>query len=389
MRWSAALLALSLGMFVQATTSFCVIGLALEIAEEFTLPPSAIAATVAAYALAAGICAPMLQRTSLGRLRYVVQVVVGLGGIAIGAIASALAHEFWFMLVGRVVTGVGAALFNPACASTVGILAGPTNRGRLQARVQAGFALASVVSVPAAAWASQWLGWRAVLLSIGGLGIGAALFACVSLLGRRDSGPSVNEPVRWLALARRGTIGCRLATTMFNVGSRFCLLASVPGLLIEHCSLERSQLAGWLAAYGIAGFLGNLAGGQLADRIGVSWTLRVASILFGFGMLSLVPSTGTGGAVLVVLCAFAGAIFTVPLVTGLVRDEPQQLFGMLHALNASALTAGVTIGSTLSSIVIPVFGYEGMIVGSIGLLAGSALVHERSFGDVDQDAQPA
>ncbi|MEO6350903.1 MAG: MFS transporter [Candidatus Limnocylindrales bacterium] len=160
--------------------------------EEFGLTVAAVSLTTAFWGLARLVfdlpVGKLLARVSTGRMLF-----VGVLSLGLGAITSALAPTFEIILVGRVISGAGAAML--AITTTLALLAlsTPNNRGRVlgihQAALQAGAAASPVV----AGIASELFGWRAAFL-VAGIGALGGL-SVLLIAGRITDAAASREPV--------------------------------------------------------------------------------------------------------------------------------------------------------------------------------------------------
>jgi EmrB/QacA subfamily drug resistance transporter len=244
---------------------------------ETTLHTSEVGASwlLTAYLLSAAIATPILGRVGdmMGKERIIVAVLVAL---SVGSLVSALATTLPVMLVGRVIQGVGGAVFPLA----FGIIRDefPAERvagaiGVMSAILGAGAGAGIVLAGPILEHLDyHWLFWIPLMMSVGAT-IATALFVPES-------------PVR--SPGRINWVGAVLMSGWL-----------VTGLL----AISYAPTWGW-GSSGVLGLFGttavllvlwvvneNRSASPLVDmkmmRIRAVWTTNLTALLFGFGMFAM------------------------------------------------------------------------------------------------------
>ncbi|MCX4246546.1 MFS transporter [Paraliomyxa miuraensis] len=180
---------------------------------------------------------------------------------------------------------------------------------------------------------------------------------------------------RPLAFLYAGTIATRLGTFV------------VPYLTI-YLSVERGlSLAATgriLAAGGVGLLLGNLAGGQLADRVGRKAALLAALLVNVIGVGTLAVALPWGGAYAVALAvALAGAGMWMPAANALIADATNEAErGLAYTVHYVCINIGMGLGPLLGGL-LAASSFHAVFVGDIatslvcaGLIAvGISSVH--------------
>jgi len=171
---SLGLSALAGAYFALGVASLAVIGLAEPIARDLGVGKGAVAQLVTLFSLTYAVAAPPLQMAIGGWDRRRL-IIVGLGGIAVGALLGATAQSFAVLAASRVVMALGGALVGPmTSAAGASLVPAERRRGAALGAVFAGMTVATVLGVPFASWLGDFLSWRTVTVLIGGLAIVAA-----------------------------------------------------------------------------------------------------------------------------------------------------------------------------------------------------------------------
>jgi predicted MFS family arabinose efflux permease len=280
-----------------------------RIGSTFGVGPGAWGLLVAAFLVGAG-----LSQVPAGLLarRHGERPVTfgGVGLLAAAALAGALSPSFGFLLVSRVLAGVGAGLFFSPAIGWVGRLFGPGERGLPVGAFSSAFSAGAAAGVVGSALLVPAVGWSASL-AVGAVGLGAVTAVAAVLI----PGPTVVPAPRatrlpggrgaWrgrsvlaVGLAFVGFEGAAFATGQFVVpfgetvhlwpawlagvvGSSFVLPSvvggPVGGVVAERSMHHRTQLAGVTVAGAIALAALPFAGVEAAVAIG-----SVFSFAYGF-----------------------------------------------------------------------------------------------------------
>src|SRR5258706_531198 len=168
----ASLLALCFGNFVIGTGTLIVPGMLPQLADGLAVSLPIAGLLVPAFAAAVCVSAPLLAAATSRLDRRALLAGMQLVFFA-GHAAAALVSSFAPMLVLRVLTSVGAALFTAQAAAAAALLVRPEARGRAIALVFLGWSIASVAGMPLGAYVGAVWGWRE----------GFALVAAAALVG--------------------------------------------------------------------------------------------------------------------------------------------------------------------------------------------------------------
>jgi MFS family permease len=221
----------------------------------------------------------------------------GLGLWSVMTALSGAARSFLHLAVPRVFVGVGEATLTPAALSMLGDAFPARRLGLATGIYYAGLPIGTALSLGVAGWAAPRFGWRVCFYAFGLVGL-----AAVALL------VTVREPVR---RAAAGGVRAAAAPSLASIARE------LRGALVERPALGLVVLGGAGLAYGSAaalhgitwlvqergfpfataaytaglmsvtsGFLGNLAGGWVADwcarrwQGGRAWSLVLLTLFF-------------------------------------------------------------------------------------------------------------
>ncbi|GGL16208.1 MFS transporter [Nocardia jinanensis] len=238
------------------------------LATEFGTTTPVAAMSVSAFAVTYAAASPLIGALSDGSTRKA--AIVG-GAIVFvgGELLCAAAPRFEFLLMGRVLAGLGAALMGPAVWSYVTETAAPPERGRAVSRVSAFFAAGQILGVPAGALVADNASWRWVFAAVG-----LAASAVILLIGLKVTGESRIPPRgrrAWsVIVASAGLWKSRdftlvVSANFFAQAARYATYTFAGALLLSRFGFDTIQLGLIGAAVGTGSMIGALLAGYSVD----------------------------------------------------------------------------------------------------------------------------
>jgi DHA1 family purine base/nucleoside efflux pump-like MFS transporter len=152
--------------------------------------------------------------------------------------------------------------------------------------------------------------------------------------------------------AHLNSVAVLLGVSFLVSAADFTVYTYISPLLAGLSGRGDANISGLLLLYGCSGIIGNVAGGQLGDRWGTRKTVMSAVALLALSTAAM--STPQGLPILSLLVALwgIGGWMVVPaLQSELMRLRPEAA-GMLAAANASAIYAGIAVGSLIGGVVV-------------------------------------
>jgi len=266
--------------------------------------------------------------------------------LVIGQAASAFASGYGEVLALRLVMLAVAAVYTPQAASTVALIVPEKSRAAAIAFVFLGWSLAVAGGLPLVTLIAEHLGWRAAY----GAAALTALVPCVvgfvtlpaNLRGAPLSLQSFN------IIARHRKILLLLAITLLSTSGQFTVFVYLSPLLRALAGADANLVGLFFAAYGVAGFLGNVLASRIVGALGPWRTSVVFLGSVGLGMAIWALASGSiaamGAGVTIWGLGFA-AINSMQQARLVAAAPP--LSSATVALNTSFLYVGQAIGSAL------------------------------------------
>ncbi|MCB1883167.1 MAG: MFS transporter [Geminicoccaceae bacterium] len=327
-----------------------------------------------ASSFVAGRCIQALGALTVS-LASLVLSAAGLWLLALGALPLAV--------FGALVAGLGYGATTPASSEILARRTPPEIRALVFSLKQTGVPLGGVLAGALGPSLALRLGWPAAL-ALGGLAAVLAALALLPLRRRLDEGPAQagrarpkglklvlrDPPLRFVALSSFGFSAVQLCVTSYLVV-----------LLVRRGDLDLVTAGIVFSAAQIAGVLGRIALGHLADRSGrpalVLATLGLASTLLLGAAGLMAPSwafalkLGLGAALGLASLSWNG-IFLAEVA----RLAPVGQAGAVTGGTLAVTYAGVVVGPPLFALALTGLGWEGacLLAGGLGVMAAALIL---------------
>ena len=351
-----ALYWLALGAFCIGTATFITAPLLPAIAAELGVSVPTAGHLVTLYALTYAVGSPVVS-TVLGGVGRKALLVGALSAFAAVNLLAAAVHSFWQLMAIQALVAIAAGLFMPAANGVAATIVPAEQRGRAIAVVIGGLSIALALGVPIGSMIGSLAHWRVafVLIALAGA-IGVA--GLIAGLPRELPRGSATLAER-LAVARRPDILLALSVTLLWAMGVFAFYTFVALFLTRAIGFQPGSVPIILFVFGVAGWLGNMTGGRLTDRLGAVRTLAVALLVLGTNYLGfgLAGLAGPSSAAMIsvagsfVVGGVAGWAFHPAQSARLVQYAPDAAVVAL-SLNQSALYFGTAAGAALGALIV-------------------------------------
>ena len=283
---SLSLWMLMLGNFIIGTGILLPAGLLNDFTADFEITASRAGMLLFVGGLVVGIGAPTLAALT-SRMDRRPLLVAALCLYAAGHAAAALAPSFELQIILRAITVIGAAVFTPQAASTVGLLVPADRRAGAIAFIFIGWSAASVAGIPLGSLLSHAFGWRAVYGGMAGLSLLAALCVWLTLRPRLFVTPlnfaawkeTFASPLLWLVFI----------VTLLSMSAQFSMFGYIAKILKDAFEASPQTISLMFAVVGLSGVTGNMLASRVVARFGIDRVIAVAllSLCAGFAGFAL------------------------------------------------------------------------------------------------------
>ncbi|WP_395310061.1 MFS transporter [Mycobacterium sp. AMU20-3851] len=342
---------LALGLFVVGTNAFVIAGVLPQIAHTLGVGPGTVGYSISIYAVVVAVASPVVSVTC-GRFAPERVMATGLVLIAAGTFLAAAATGFPMFTAGRVVAAFGGAALVPPALAAAPALVAPAQRGRAISIVGLGFTLAMAVGSPVGTALADIGGWRLPLSVLAGM---AAVLAPTLLFVVRDVPRSVGVDLRSRAavLGDRRVVFAIVASLLMTLAFNMVYIFSA---VITHDATggDPTRLAVLLLVYGLAGVVGNVVGGRLADRFGTRRTLEIVLAGQTVAFLALIPAHGSylATALCFALSGVSGFAASVAVQVRLALIDPR-FANVALAWYSTAMYLGISIAPLVGAAALP------------------------------------
>lgn len=367
------LLALAMGAFGIGTTEFSPMGLLPVIAQGVDVSIPTAGLLVSAYAIGVMVGAPVMTLI-FSRFGKRAALMSLMGIFTVGNLMSAMAPDYWTLLLARLVTSLNHGAFFGLGAVVAASVVPKERQASAVATMFMGLTIANIGGVPAATWIGQQVGWRMAFAGTAVLGLLAiaALFLALPK-GQPGTRPHIR---RELHVLTRPEVLIAMATTVMGAGAMFTLYTYVAPTLEELTGATEGFVTLALVLIGIGFTIGNWLGGRLAD-----WSLDGATAIFMASLAAImlvIPAViGThAGAAIILLVWGAAAFALVPPVQMRVMQAAHEAPGLASSINIGAFNLGNAVGAAVGGAVISAgLGYALVpVAGGLLAVAGMGLV---------------
>lgn len=328
-----AIFALALGAFAISTTEFVILGLLLNVAQDFSISVSEAGFLVTAYAIGVVIGAPVLTPI-LARYPRKQVIVFLLGMFTLGNILAVFAPSYEILLLSRVFTALVHASFYGLASIVASQLVAENKQARAMSMVFMGATIANIAGAPLGTMIGLAYGWRSTSIACALLGF-IALLAIAFVVPKVVSEKPKNLAQEFRSLLQPKVIRALLLTLIGFAGT-FTLLTYIAPLLIQVTGIDESKMSIMLFIFGLGMAVGNPIGGWLTDKnlqLGLSSTLgALLLVLVALGLCAeyLIPTV-------ILTFLFGAALFAT--------ITPLQVNAMKAAGDAPVMAASFNIAA--------------------------------------------
>ncbi|MEL7292223.1 MAG: multidrug effflux MFS transporter [Pseudomonadota bacterium] len=220
---------------------------------------------------------------------------VALGGVSIYAISALLAwsaQNIEWMLVSRLLQGLGACATSVAAFATVRDMFGPQKSGRMISYLNGAICFIPALAPILGSWLTQQFGWRSNFSFMAGY---AVVVLTMLWVGMKETNPEMStQPVfklgRYLDVVKTPSFLFHASLCMLAMAVILGYVTSAPVVLMENLGLTMNQFTFWFGVNAVINIVACMAAPKFMDRFGTHSALTVGIItlmLAGVMMLAM------------------------------------------------------------------------------------------------------
>jgi len=370
-RVALIIFSLAIGGFGIGIGEFALMGLMPLVSSDLSVSEPQVGHLVSIYALGVVVGAPLcaLVGAKFSRKNLLISLMVF---YSVSNAAIALVEGYEMLLVFRFVAGLPHGAFFGIAALLSASLVNKNMRAKAVSFTMMGLTLALLIGNPLASLIAQNLHWRYVFAFISVNALITVLLIYFSLpivKGGSKSGAlsevrSFNNPAIWYPLAI-GSIG---------FAGMFCVLSYLAPTLLNVTNVSPIWIPIVLFVFGLGGFLGNILGGWLFDRLNfysIGWIL-FASVC----ILLIFPVASSSLFSMLLICFSVGLMVALaPALQTHLMDVAVGAQSLAAASHQAAFNLANALGPWFGGIAIGMgFGWESTgYVGAATATAGLVL----------------
>lgn len=249
--------------------------------EQLSIAPSQFGWVVSAYAFSAG-ASGLLTAGFADKFDRKKLLLFFYSGFMLGTIFCALAPDYHYLLIARIVTGIFGGVIGSVSFAIITDLFKLEVRGRVMGFVQMSFAASQVLGLPIGLVLANAYGWHAPfwMISFVGIGVGAVIAFYMKPIDEHLKIKSDRNAFQHLTktISKSNYLRAFLTTTLLATGG-FMLMPFGSAFSIHNLGLTMEQLP---ILYGVTGVFSIAFGpiiGKLSDQLGKYKVFAAGSLI--------------------------------------------------------------------------------------------------------------
>ncbi|MCG9650860.1 multidrug effflux MFS transporter [Vibrio brasiliensis] len=238
---------------------------------------------------------------------------VALGGVSIYAMSALLAwsaQNIEWMLVSRLLQGLGACATSVAAFATVRDIFGPQKSGKMISYLNGAICFIPALAPILGSWLTQQFGWRSNFSFMAG-------FAVVVLVmlwkGLKETNPQLSkEPVfklnRYLDVIKTPSFLFHATLCMLAMAVILGYVTSAPVVLMENLGLTMNEFTMWFGINAAINIIACMSAPKFMDRFGTHMALTVGIVTLIVAGLVMLMLNGQATAMAFMLPIFMSSI---------------------------------------------------------------------------------
>lgn len=208
---------------------------------------------------------------------------VALGGVSIYAMSALLAwsaQNIEWMLVSRLLQGLGACATSVAAFATVRDIFGPQKSGKMISYLNGAICFIPALAPILGSWLTQQFGWRSNFSFMAGF---AVVVLVMLWIGLKETNPQLSkEPVfklnRYLDVVKTPSFLFHATLCMLAMAVILGYVTSAPVVLMENLGLTMNKFTMWFGINAAINIIACMSAPKFMDRFGTHMALTVGIV---------------------------------------------------------------------------------------------------------------
>ncbi|MGC6588827.1 MFS transporter [Paenibacillus sp. Dod16] len=363
---------LALISFLVGTSQFSIVGMLDQVAASASVSVSTAGQLITVFALGNAVGTPLIMIVT-AKMNQRNQLLMALGIIVLGIAFMLVLPGFGFLMVSRVIIGIGTGVFVVSAYAIAAKLASPGRQGGAMSTVAMGYSSSLVFGVPIGRIVAASYDWKSIFWAIGILSL-LAVFVVASTIPSLIGDSAVPLRNRFSHL-KNPRITITLAVTFFVFINYSVINTYIAPYLTSALPTMTDQISFILLAMGIASLVGSRLGGFMADRLGTIRTISMSMVvqIVALVLLAINPGWIVVTIPLLMIWEIACWTFGPTQNLNLVSLAPEAS-GILLSLNSSFVQLGFAAGAGIGGVTVGIWSIMDITwVSSITVLIAAVL----------------
>ncbi|WP_137919137.1 MFS transporter [Hydrogenophaga sp. 2FB] len=343
-----ALLALTISAFAIGTTEFVIVGLIPTIAADLGVGLPSAGLLVSLYALGVAVGAPVLTALT-GKVPRKTLLLSLMALFTVGNLLAWLSPGYETLIGARILTGLAHGVFFSIGSTIATGLVPKEKAASAIATMFSGLTVALVTGVPLGTFIGQHFGWRATFLAVAALGV-VAIIGSLLFVPRKLAHSQPASLLQQVSVLKQPRLLLVYAMTAVGYGGTFVAFTYLAPMLQQITGFQAGAVGFVMLAYGVSVAVGNIWGGQLADRKGPVGALKLIFSLLALVLLVLTFTASNPWLMVLTVLAWGAVAFgnvaglQVYVVQQAERFAPKAI-DVASGLNIAAFNLGIALGA--------------------------------------------
>jgi len=223
--------------------------------------------------------------------------LAGVGIYIMSALLAWSAQSIEWMLMSRLLQGLGACATSVAAFATVRDIFGPERSGKMISYLNGAICFIPALAPILGSWLTQQFGWRANFSFMAGFGIMVGLWLFIRM---KETNPNTEKQAvfklsRYWAVLRTPTFLFHASLCMLAMAVILAYVTSAPVVLMENLGLTMNEFTFWFGINALVNITACLSAPKLMDKVGTHRILMsgILILLVAGGLMLALASQGT------------------------------------------------------------------------------------------------
>lgn len=350
------LIALAIGAFTIGMTEFVMMGILPDLATSLGISIPEAGHFISAYALGVVVGAPFLTIFLQNKPPKTALIILAAWIMVFNSL-SAVANDYWSLLIMRFLSGVPHGTFFGIGAVVAGKLAKEGKTAQAIAVMFSGLTIANVIGVPLGTYIGHYINWRITFCIVGVIGL--LTIVSISYWLPKFQANENSSFKKDLAIFKRVDLWLVLAIAIIGTGGFFSWYSYIAPLFTEVSKFDAGAVTYLMVVAGLGMTFGNFLGGKLSDTY--SPLIATIGLLIGMCFVLMLLTFVADNQITVTIMTFvigavAFAIVAPVQIMMMQSAKGAEILG--SSISPAAMNAGNALGAYLAGIPLTMgYGY--------------------------------